>query len=234
MDSTTFDSEEEDEWSEEEGEWSTAQPRVWTFQFNFSKKYIEAALSRYGIEYSFDSHRSEGTLKQNFLKTLKIEQYKHRMRIHTWEVPEDGEHGFPGLYYYWFDIHTNLHDHILWSYSFENTMQSNFFSMNMSLDWKNKYEMRDLYRCIKWTLVEFRSSDFSTKETFFEIPLDVFRLGKKEGDMFLGDGQIYYMGYTDCTRFEDEEWCCSSREGWNWWLGLKTFDSSGIVIRKQR
>jgi hypothetical protein len=107
-------------------------------------------------------------------------------------------------------------------------------STDMLLGWKNKEEMRDLYRCIRWELVEFRDPGFSKKETFFEIPLDVSRLGKKEGDRFVGDGQIYYMGHTDFTRFEDEEWCCSSREGWNWWLGLKTFDPSGIVIRKQR
>src|SRR5439155_13236209 len=94
MDNTTFNS--------EEGEWSTAQPRVWTFHYLFSREYVESVLSRYGVEYHFQS-LPPGAPKQTFLKLLKIEEYTHRMRIHQWEFVEGSESSLPESYR-WGDI----------------------------------------------------------------------------------------------------------------------------------
>jgi hypothetical protein len=237
MDSTTFDSEEDE--GAEEGEWSTAQPRVWTFQYHFSVKYLQAALSRCGLEYSFESPRPKEVPRQTFLKELKFEQYSNRIRIHKWAALEDGKSGLPDTYY-WFDIRYNLVDHRLWDYDFTHSVGKRpAGSMYVSLVWNNKDKVGSGYRSIKWALRYSREHEIEyTEETLFEVPLDVNRLGNTWGGDEVdvsqkGDRQIYCTEDTFAP-FE-QKWQCASRQGpeweWEWWLCLQTFDASGTVIR---
>jgi len=162
------------------------------------------------------------------VRLLKIEEYPHRTRIHTWEFVEGSESTLPESYR-WTDFGSyGIGDRHVWQYQFTHSLLTPpFCYMYVARGWANKEKMQDLYRCLKWG-IEYAS----TEEVLFEIPLDVPRLGENLGgwdDVQVGNRQIF------CTESDplDRRWECKSVRGteweWWWWLRLQTFDSTGIV-----
>src|SRR5262249_52393066 len=113
--------------------------------------------------------------------------------------------------------------------------------MRVSLQWTHdwgaeasKREIKPPYRYIKWALNYTKPRSSQSEEIFFEVPIDVQRLGDNYGDPKNGDRQIY------CTHSDPpfyRHWTCQSGQGnqweWEWWLTLHTFDASRTVIREQ-
>jgi hypothetical protein len=214
----------------EDGELSIAQPRVWTFTFNFSAKYVEQLLSQLGLEYSFRSqHPQGGVTTKEVPKQFKFEQYPHRIRCHRWLVTlgDDGKSDGSQPTYDWFDLTSHS---TLWEYWFkEHTLLDDTpeYLMHISVAWNDTMEKRR-YPYLACSLVKREHQDHMRKEiekTLFHVPLDPVCLGKERHVLPEEDGKIYYgIGGIDDS-FERRVWHCQSHTGdgfkWGWFLTLR-------------
>ncbi|MFQ5911439.1 MAG: hypothetical protein ACE5IJ_12085 [Thermoplasmata archaeon] len=233
-------------------------PRIWTFKFLPTKKFIQE-LNAPPEHPEYDPTLRETFLKldvtSEFLYRLVIEEYATRIRVHRWlahysgsesDLPPEDASGASGWYpahsrYDWFDVAhhphwastrgSGLRDALdLWDYSTERMHRV----LKLSGAWrKDVPKDRIFFQLTLWVeRIEDLDEEIPSSDVLFEVPLDPGILDDQRGEPVYVGGEERKA--SEVLPYPDDggDWEAKSGEGddwrWSWYLRMQTFDRGSM------
>ncbi len=233
-------------------------PRIWTFKFLPTKKFIDE-LNAPPEHPEYDPTLRETFLKleatSEFLYKLVIEEYATRIRVHRWLVgnsgsvsdlpPEDAAGAFEWhpahSRYEWFDVAhhphwaskkgSGLRDAVdFWDYSTEQMHRA----LKLSGAWhKDASGDRIFFQLTMWIeRIEDVDEEIPPSDVLFEVPLDPGILDDQRDQPVYVKGEERKASKVLPYPLDEGDWEAKSGEGndwrWSWHLRMQTFDKGSM------